>query len=254
MQMQPEDSTEAAATTLHLRRPVVRELSVGGFVPLSSTDFPGQLAAVVFCQGCPWRCGYCHNPHLQPPRSDGQIRWSVLREALSRRRGLLDTVVFSGGEPTAQTALRRAMEEVRGMGFRVGLHTAGIYPRRLERLLPMADWIGFDVKAEFADYETVTGVRGSGVPAIESLGMVIGSGIDCEVRTTAHPRLMSPPAMMRLAAALARLGVKRYVVQEFRAQGCADRGLREQRSAGYPDEDLFRDIARLVETFEIRRA
>jgi pyruvate formate lyase activating enzyme len=80
-------------------------LKVGGFVPLSTTDFPGQLASVVFCQGCPWRCAYCHNPHLQPAPGEALLDWRWIIARLERRRGLIDAVVFSGGEPTAQGAL-----------------------------------------------------------------------------------------------------------------------------------------------------
>ena len=84
-------------------------LRVGGLVPLSTTDYPDHLSAVVFCQGCPWRCAYCHNPHLLPRRSDSEIAWPDVLAFLDRRRGLLDAVVFSGGEPTLQRALPDAM-------------------------------------------------------------------------------------------------------------------------------------------------
>ena len=77
-------------------------LRIGGLTPLSTTDYPGQLAAAVFCQGCPWRCGYCHNPHLIPATVKQGIDWVEVMRFLERRRGLLDAVVFSGGEPTLQ--------------------------------------------------------------------------------------------------------------------------------------------------------
>ncbi len=82
-------------------------LRVGGFVPFTSTDYPGALAAVVFCQGCPWRCGYCHNPHLIAARGDDERDFARIVDWLGTRRGLLDAVVFSGGEPTAQAGARR---------------------------------------------------------------------------------------------------------------------------------------------------
>ncbi|HEX6005079.1 MAG TPA: radical SAM protein, partial [Burkholderiales bacterium] len=78
---------------------------MGGLVALSTTDYPDHLAAVVFGQGCPWRCGYCHNPHLLPKRGVARIAWRDVLAFLERRRGLLDAVVFSGGEPTLQAAL-----------------------------------------------------------------------------------------------------------------------------------------------------
>ena len=87
-------------------------LQVGGLVPLSTADYPDHLAAVVFCQGCPWRCPYCHNPHLLPRRSDAPIDWADVLAFLERRRGLLEAVVFSGGEPTLQPALADAIRSM----------------------------------------------------------------------------------------------------------------------------------------------
>ena len=92
-------------------------LRVGGLTQLSLSDWPGQLAAVVFCQGCPWRCGYCHNPHLIPPRAAAALEWDDVLAFLERRRGLLDAVVFSGGEPTAQRGLAAAMREARALAY-----------------------------------------------------------------------------------------------------------------------------------------
>ena len=71
-------------------------IRVGGLTPLSSTDYPGYLAAVVFCQGCPWRCGYCHNPHLVPGTKEAAVAWDEVMAFLHKRQGLLDAVVFSG--------------------------------------------------------------------------------------------------------------------------------------------------------------
>ena len=93
-------------------------LRVGGLVPFTTTDYPGKLAAVVFAQGCPWRCGYCHNPHLLAPRGGAELAWDGVLDWLDRRQGLLDAVVFSGGEATAQAALAGAVHAVRAKGFR----------------------------------------------------------------------------------------------------------------------------------------
>jgi pyruvate formate lyase activating enzyme len=158
-------------------------LRVGGLTRLSATDYPGKLAAVVFCQGCAWRCGYCHNPELQRPRSGAEIAWPEVRTFLMRRRGLLDAVVFSGGEPTQQRGLERAMREVKAMGFLVGLHTAGIVPWRLGKVLPLVDWVAMDVKAKLDEHETVTRVKGSGSRARESRERIAASGVACEFHT-----------------------------------------------------------------------
>jgi pyruvate formate lyase activating enzyme len=158
-------------------------LRVGGLTRLSATDYPGKLAAVVFCQGCAWRCGYCHNPELQPRRGREEITWPEVLAFFERRRGLLDAVVFSGGEPTQQPALPQAMREVKALGFLVGLHTAGIVPRRLAEVLPLVDWVVMDVKAKFYEHESVTRVRGSGRRARESRDLILASGTACEFHT-----------------------------------------------------------------------
>ena len=82
-----------------------RALRVGGMVPLTTLDYPGLLACVLFCQGCAWRCRYCHNPDLIPARGEQEIPWPQVLEFLRRRQGLLQAVVFSGGEPTLQEGL-----------------------------------------------------------------------------------------------------------------------------------------------------
>jgi len=231
-------------------------LRVGGITPFTATDFPGRFAAAVFIQGCPWRCGYCHNPHLQP-RGRGQLTWSDVRELLERRAGLLDGVVFSGGEPTIDPALPDAMEEARGMGLRVGLHTACIYPRRLEQVLPLVDWVGFDIKAPFAAYQRITGIAGSGEPARECADMIIASGVAHECRTTLHPELLSAREVEGMAETLAGMGVRHYALQSFRAQGCADAALRASATisrASVLDGEALARIAARFETFVLRQA
>ena len=160
-------------------------LRVGGLTRLSASDYPGKLAAVVFCQGCAWRCGYCHNPELQPARGAHEIPWREVVAFLGRRRGLLDAVVFSGGEPTQQRGLAAAMREVKAMGFLVGLHTAGIVPRRLAEVLPLVDWVAMDAKAAFARHERVTRAAGSGARARLSAGLIRASGVAFELHAIA---------------------------------------------------------------------
>ena len=157
-------------------------LRVGGLTPLSATDYPDRLSAVVYCQGCAWRCNYCHNPHLLP-FTKGSLQWSEVVAFLEKRRGLLDAVVFSGGEPTLQFSLKKAVETVKSMGFLVGLHTAGIAPRLLERVLPLVDWVAMDLKASWDDHAKVTGVPGSGARAQRSMALIRASGVPCRFHT-----------------------------------------------------------------------
>lgn len=227
-------------------------LRVGGFTPLSTTDWPGMLAAVVFCQGCPWRCRYCHNPDLIPARGEHEIPWEAVRAFLHRRQGLLDGVVFSGGEPTLQTSLADAMREVRALGFQIGLHTGGMYPEKLEAVLPLVDWVGMDVKAPFAAYPRITGAAGSGGRAQAGLQQVLASGVDHEIRTTVHPVLLSNADLTDMARDLAARGVKHYVIQAFRSQGCQDKGLRWNTERDQPLQAVGEDLAGWFEDFSVR--
>ena len=206
---------------------------IGGFTPMTTTDFPGRLAAVVFCQGCPWRCGYCHNTHLQARETGPDASWPEILAFLDRRRGLLDGVVFSGGEPTLQQGLAGAMVEVRARGFEIGLHTAGIYPERLGPLLPALDWVGFDIKAPFSSYDSITGVPGSGKSAQRSLEALLASGCAYEVRTTLHSAQIGLSGVLALAADLHAYGVRHWALQEFRPQGCTDTALIHAHQRGW---------------------
>jgi len=230
--------------------PAATRLRVGGLSPHSSCDWPDQLVATVFAQGCPWACSYCHNPHLLAARGHDEIAWEEVLAFLSRRQGLLDGVVFSGGEPTLQPALGDAIADVRALGFRVGLHTGGQFPERLAALLPLVDWVGFDVKAPWAAYERITGVTGSGDEARLSLEGLASSGVPFEARTTVHPQLLSADDLGQLADELVAVGVRRYAVQAFRPQGCAG----DLPIASLSAADLPPGLADRFDFFEFRES
>ncbi|MCG2800910.1 MAG: anaerobic ribonucleoside-triphosphate reductase activating protein [Cellulomonas sp.] len=197
-------------------------LAIAGLTRMSTCDWPEHLVATVFLQGCPWRCTYCHNQAIIDPRTPGVVPWSEVRGLIATRRGLLDGVVFSGGEPTRQLGLLDAAREVREAGFGVGLHTAGAYPRRLARVLPWVDWVGLDVKAPARLYRAITRVGGpttSADAAFESLRLVLASGVDVQVRTTVDPTVLGPADVAELSGVLADLGVRDHVLQEVRPQG-----------------------------------
>ena len=176
-------------------------LRIGGLQAMTTLDYPDHLACVLFCQGCAWRCRYCHNPELIAPRSDSELDWQQVRQFLRRRQGLLQAVVFSGGEATLQPGLAAAMGEVRELGFKVGLHSAGIKPAALAEVLPLCDWVGFDVKAQAAHSEQITLVAGSGQANWQSLALLLRSGVAHECRTTVHWQLTSPAQLLALARA-----------------------------------------------------
>lgn len=200
-------------------------LRIGGLERWSSVDWPGQLAATLFCQGCSWACRYCHNQSLRPTRGPENFPWADVFAFLQTRKGLLDAVVFSGGEPLLQSALPAAVRQVKALGFKIGLHTGGPVPERFAAILPDLDWVGFDVKAPFAEYEATTGVPGSGDAARASLKLLLARGIAFDIRTTVHKKLLDAAALARLNADLATLGTGPTREQPFRKDGCMDADL-----------------------------
>lgn len=234
------------------------DLQIAGLVPLSTLDWPGKLAAVVFTQGCPWDCGYCQNPELRDPAMPGLVEWSDVTALLSRRTGLLDGVVFSGGEATRQAALLPAIEEARAMGFAIGLHTAGAYPTALTRVLDQLDWVGIDIKALPADYGEVVGVDVGGVKAWQSLDLLMeevarrrgasAAPLQVEVRLTVHSGSPQARDAIEIARQVHVRGVTHFALQNARLDGTSEQ-FRERASEW--DLDLwkieFGDIAANIE-------
>jgi anaerobic ribonucleoside-triphosphate reductase activating protein len=174
-------------------------------------------------------------------------------DLLKRRVGLIDGVVFSGGEPATDPSLADAIRDVRKLGYKVGLHSAGTHPQRIKDVLPLLDWIGLDIKATFGNYARVTGKRGSGNHALASLEAVLASGVDYECRSTLHPDLLPEEELLSLAHKLAEMNVKNYALQVFRTQGCNDDRLNATSLAGYPSADIVAQIKALFPQFTLRR-
>ena len=169
---------------------------------------------------------------------------------LGARRGLLDGVVFSGGEPLAQAAVLDSMREAKEMGFEVGLHTCGAFPERLLEALPYLDWVGLDVKAPWDAYDRVTRGHASGKAALASLTAILDAGVAMEARTTWHPALLSGEDIRTIGHDLAARGVTNWAVQAYRHIGT---------TGELPDETVYpsdvpEELPGLFEHYEFRRA
>lgn len=226
-------------------------LRVGGLVPLTTLDFPDHLACVLFCQGCGWRCRYCHNPGLIPACGEQEKPWEDILGFLRERFGLLEAVVFSGGEPTLQLALPEAIAEVRAMGFKVGLHSAGIKPKLFRQVLPLVDWVGFDIKALPEHSTLITGVEGSGKANWKSLEHLLESNVAHECRTTVHWQLFDAERLWDMAQRLRALGVERFAVQCVRTARMLDDSLADSRPP-YDQQKLWDRMGRLFPSFVLR--
>lgn len=210
-----------SASTSRNHPPPEVDLPIAGLIPFSASDWPGKLTATVFTPGCPLRCTYCHNPELQALGQPGDVAFSEVLALLQHRRGLLDALVISGGEPTVHRSLPDAIEAVHDLGFPVGLHTCGYAPRRVAALLARAetrpDWIGLDVKALPEDLPVITGCT----PRVagfmwDCLEMVAESGVDVQVRTTVWQDSVVSRSLDELRERVAALGLPPLVVQVAR--------------------------------------
>ncbi len=193
----------------------MKDIQIGGLVSFTTIDYPGKLAAVLFLRGCPFRCAYCSNPHLENT-GDGEYDPEKIYEWLQSRRGKLEGVVFSGGEALMQhDATIVFMRRVRDLGFNIGLHTNGFYPEVLQRASDLIDWIGLDFKATREKYQELVGHATAYDRMMESLGVWQRTGKDFEVRTTCDPRFVSKNDLIKIAEILSERGVKNFAVQKY---------------------------------------
>lgn len=165
---------------------------IAGYVPCSLSDYPGCVAAVVFTQGCNWRCPWCHNKSLLALRAQpGALDEKEVLARLDRRRGKLDGVVITGGEPSLQADLGEFVRSVRSLGFRVKLDTNGSRPEVLKRLLSekALDFVALDLKAPLARYSEAAGVPVDTEAYLECVRLLRGSGVAHHLRTTRWPGL-----------------------------------------------------------------
>ena len=188
-------------------------MRLGGLLRTSFSDFPGRVAAVAFTRGCNYRCPYCHNPELVEVRGADPVAEEELFDLLHRRRGQLDGVVFTGGEPTLQPDLADVLRRVRDLGFETKLDTNGSRPEVIETLLvdDLVDFVAMDVKAPLERYPEVAGVAADGVE--RSIELLLNATIEVEFRTTVVPGLLEWADILAIGELVRR--APRYVLQPF---------------------------------------
>ncbi len=222
-------------------------IKIGGVLKFSTLDYPGKLSAVIFCQGCPNRCVYCHNPDFIPIKAMSSIKFSEVMDFLRTRQGLLEAVVFSGGDPLIQNDLYKAMLQIKSMGFLVGLHTSGVNPKRLKEIIDITDWIGFDIKTNFERYETITRNKVSAKLAKESLDIVLKSNVAYEIRTTVDSRYITFEELHNIAKLLSDIGIQKWVLQE-----CILRTKTDEQKLSLPNIEEIEQLEQYLE-IEVRR-
>lgn len=194
---------------------------LSGITKLTLLDFPEKTACIVFTAGCNFRCGYCHNPEFVLPErlkeiEKGFIPESVFFRFLERRKGLLQGVVITGGEPTLHPDLEDFIGRIRALGYAVKLDTNGNRPDVLRRLIErgLVQYVAMDFKTSFSRYPVLSGL-GADAEAIESSFNLLKEGeTPHEFRTTFVREVHTEKVLQEMKLSLR--GAKRYFLQPFR--------------------------------------
>ena len=191
---------------------------VGGLQQQSFIDYPGRISCVLFLAGCNFDCPYCHNPQLAggPEARPETIAAEEVFAFLGQRRGWLEGVVISGGEPTLHPDLPNLCRRIKDMGYPVKLDTNGSRPQMLRTLLRegLVDYLAMDIKTEPERYSEGVARQCDGATLLASLRILMDSGVPYEFRTTCVRPLVTPATIENVARLIA--GSRLYVLQPFR--------------------------------------
>lgn len=188
---------------------------IGGLQKSSLIDYPEKISAIVFTQGCNFRCPYCHNPELIEFSSDSSMEESEILKFLSSRVGKLDGVVITGGEPTLHKDLPEFIKEIKALGFAVKLDTNGTNPEMLEQLINngLVDYVAMDIKAPMEKYGEVVCSKVDTQKIKKSIEILKVSTIDYEFRTTVVKSQLSLNDFEQIGKLIK--GCSKYYLQRF---------------------------------------
>ena len=207
----------------------------------SLIEYPGKISAVVFTQGCNLRCPYCHNPELVKPELFSEpIDENEVFAFLEKRKGKLDGIVITGGEPALQKGLLDFMQQVKDMGFLVKFDTNGTLTESLEDVIErqLADYIAMDIKGPANKYSEIAGTPVNMDSIFKSIRLIMDSGIDYEFRTTWAIEQLSAEDIIECAMMIK--GAKRFALQRFNPSKHLDPAMFNSHP---PLEDMIRKAA-----------
>lgn len=220
---------------------------IGGLQKFTLLDYPGKIAAVVFTMGCNFRCQYCHNPEIVDPKLidyENRIKEEEILKFLSSRKGDLDGVCITGGEPTLQLGLSEFIKKIKEMGFSVKLDTNGSNSNAIKSLTEnkLVDYWAIDIKTAPSKYKTLTKKDNVLDNIKKSLNCIINSDAQLEFRTTVVPGIVNKNDFKEIikwinginAKAFSRLS--RYSVQNFRPYKTFDKSF--EKVEPYTKEEL----------------
>jgi pyruvate formate lyase activating enzyme len=190
---------------------------IGGFQRFSLIDYPGKICAIVFTQGCNFRCPYCHNPELvdKNPSGGQAVSQEEVLSFLEARRGKLEAVTVTGGEPLAQPDIGDFLSSVKALGYLVKLDTNGSFPSRLDTILRAntVDYIAMDIKAPIDKYEQVVRRSIDKERILSSIKLIMDRAPDYEFRTTVVRSLLEGYDFLEMGKMIQ--GSRLYVLQRF---------------------------------------
>lgn len=205
-------------------------MKISGLVRSSLIDYPGKVAAVVFTQGCNFRCGFCHNPDLIPISNEkSTIDEANVIDFLKTRIGKLDGVVITGGEPLVQSGIEGFIAKIQALGFAVKLDTNGSNPTMLSRLIAkkQIDYIAMDIKGPLTKYGDICSYLNTKVIQ-QSIDIIMKSELPYEFRTTVLPSFHEISDFVEMGRLIE--GAALYTIQGFRSQITLDKSLASAKS------------------------
>ena len=226
---------------------------IAGLQKLSLVDYPGYLAAIVFVQGCNYRCGYCQNPDLITLEKKFDFSEDKFFEFLSRRKDKLEGVVITGGEPMIYDDLPDLIRRINGMGLKVKLDTNGSNPDMLEDLIRrhLLDYVAIDIKTSFSKYDLVTEEKDAGELVKKSIRWIMLSTVSYELRTTCVPGIVGEEDFLSIGRDVR--GAGKYCLQQFRPKVTFDKKFQKVKPYNIETLEKFRNILNhFVKEVEIR--
>jgi len=189
---------------------------IGGVQKFSLIDYPGKICAIVFTQGCNFRCPYCHNPKLVKPRMYGEpIPEEDVFRFLEKRKTVLEGVVLTGGEPLLQKDLLVFLKTIKKMGYAIKLDTNGSFPGELKSIIDdrVVDYIAMDIKAPLEKYDFVCGVKVNTENIKRSIEIIMHSDLDYQFRTTVVKSFLNVEDLKQICGLIK--GSRSYILQRF---------------------------------------
>ena len=197
-----------------------------GLEKLSLVDYDEKIACTLFMEGCNFRCPFCHNAQLVNKTNNNIIPWDDVLAFLNRRKGIMDAVVITGGEPTLMDDLEDKIIQIKKIGYEVKLDTNGTNPKLIKKLVNknLIDYIAMDIKGSLDNYNDVSGTNVNLKNIQETISFLINSNIDYEFRTTLIEEFHDIDTIEKIGKMIC--GAKKYRLQKFiDSDTCIKRGL-----------------------------